>query len=131
MRPGTLAGSLDTLRGNSNRNVAPWPGYKAGACNLALREYTDPRAEIIGLVDAYGTAERRKPTRQAWRRRNGSRRASTPRRTARPTLLAHPRSDQVPLPSQAIHVSDARSQGAASRASVNATPHRHATTQHE
>ena len=33
-------------------HVEPWPGYKAGACNLALREYTDPRAEIIGLVDA-------------------------------------------------------------------------------
>jgi cellulose synthase/poly-beta-1,6-N-acetylglucosamine synthase-like glycosyltransferase len=33
-------------------HVAPWPGYKAGACNLALREYTDPRAEIIGLIDA-------------------------------------------------------------------------------
>ncbi len=29
-------------------HVAPWPGYKAGACNLALRRYTDPRAEIIG-----------------------------------------------------------------------------------
>ena len=33
-------------------HVDPWPGYKAGACNLALRSYTDPRAEIIGLVDA-------------------------------------------------------------------------------
>jgi cellulose synthase/poly-beta-1,6-N-acetylglucosamine synthase-like glycosyltransferase len=33
-------------------HVDPWPGYKAGACNLALRQYTDPRAEIIGLVDA-------------------------------------------------------------------------------
>jgi cellulose synthase/poly-beta-1,6-N-acetylglucosamine synthase-like glycosyltransferase len=33
-------------------HVAPWPGYKAGACNLALRRYTDPRAEIIGIVDA-------------------------------------------------------------------------------
>jgi cellulose synthase/poly-beta-1,6-N-acetylglucosamine synthase-like glycosyltransferase len=33
-------------------HVAPWPGYKSGACNLALREYTDPRAEIIGLIDA-------------------------------------------------------------------------------
>jgi len=33
-------------------HVAPWPGYKAGACNLALRRYTHPRAEIIGLVDA-------------------------------------------------------------------------------
>ena len=33
-------------------HVSPWPGYKAGACNLALREYTDPRAEIIGLIDA-------------------------------------------------------------------------------
>ena len=33
-------------------HVEDWPGYKAGACNLALRSYTDPRAEIIGLVDA-------------------------------------------------------------------------------
>ena len=33
-------------------HVDNWPGYKAGACNLALRSYTDPRAEIIGLVDA-------------------------------------------------------------------------------
>jgi cellulose synthase/poly-beta-1,6-N-acetylglucosamine synthase-like glycosyltransferase len=33
-------------------HVAPWPGYKAGACNLALRRYTDPRAEIIGIVDS-------------------------------------------------------------------------------
>jgi cellulose synthase/poly-beta-1,6-N-acetylglucosamine synthase-like glycosyltransferase len=33
-------------------HVDPWPGYKAGACNLALRRYTDPRAEIIGMVDA-------------------------------------------------------------------------------
>ena len=33
-------------------HVAPWPGYKAGACNLALRRYTHPRAEIIGLIDA-------------------------------------------------------------------------------
>ena len=33
-------------------HVDPWSGYKAGACNLALRRYTDPRAEVIGLVDA-------------------------------------------------------------------------------
>jgi cellulose synthase/poly-beta-1,6-N-acetylglucosamine synthase-like glycosyltransferase len=33
-------------------HVAPWPGYKSGACNLALRSYTDPRAEIIAMVDA-------------------------------------------------------------------------------
>jgi cellulose synthase/poly-beta-1,6-N-acetylglucosamine synthase-like glycosyltransferase len=33
-------------------HVAPWPGYKAGACNLALRQYTDPRAEVIGMIDA-------------------------------------------------------------------------------
>jgi cellulose synthase/poly-beta-1,6-N-acetylglucosamine synthase-like glycosyltransferase len=33
-------------------HVDPWPGYKAGACNLALRSYTDPRAELIGMVDA-------------------------------------------------------------------------------
>jgi glycosyltransferase involved in cell wall biosynthesis len=33
-------------------HVAPWPGYKAGACNLALRQYTDPRAEVIAMIDA-------------------------------------------------------------------------------
>ena len=33
-------------------HVENWPGYKAGACNLALRSYTDPRAEIIGMIDA-------------------------------------------------------------------------------
>jgi cellulose synthase/poly-beta-1,6-N-acetylglucosamine synthase-like glycosyltransferase len=33
-------------------HVDPWPGYKAGAVNLALRQYTDPRTEIIGMVDA-------------------------------------------------------------------------------
>jgi cellulose synthase/poly-beta-1,6-N-acetylglucosamine synthase-like glycosyltransferase len=29
-----------------------WPGYKSGALNYALRELTDPRAEIIGVVDS-------------------------------------------------------------------------------
>jgi cellulose synthase/poly-beta-1,6-N-acetylglucosamine synthase-like glycosyltransferase len=33
-------------------HVDPWPGYKSGALNLALREYTDPAAEVIGIVDA-------------------------------------------------------------------------------
>jgi cellulose synthase/poly-beta-1,6-N-acetylglucosamine synthase-like glycosyltransferase len=33
-------------------HVEALSGYKAGACNLALRRYTDPRAEIIGLIDA-------------------------------------------------------------------------------
>jgi cellulose synthase/poly-beta-1,6-N-acetylglucosamine synthase-like glycosyltransferase len=33
-------------------HVAPWPGYKSGALNLALDEYTDPRAEVVGIVDA-------------------------------------------------------------------------------
>jgi cellulose synthase/poly-beta-1,6-N-acetylglucosamine synthase-like glycosyltransferase len=33
-------------------HVAPWPGYKSGALNLALRSHTDPAAEIIGVVDA-------------------------------------------------------------------------------
>ena len=33
-------------------HVENWPGYKAGACNLALRQHTDPRAEVIGLIDA-------------------------------------------------------------------------------
>jgi cellulose synthase/poly-beta-1,6-N-acetylglucosamine synthase-like glycosyltransferase len=27
-------------------------GYKSGALNLVLREYTDPRAEIVGVIDA-------------------------------------------------------------------------------
>jgi cellulose synthase/poly-beta-1,6-N-acetylglucosamine synthase-like glycosyltransferase len=29
-----------------------WPGYKSGALNYALRELTDPQAEIIGVVDS-------------------------------------------------------------------------------
>jgi cellulose synthase/poly-beta-1,6-N-acetylglucosamine synthase-like glycosyltransferase len=33
-------------------HVDDWPGYKAGALNLVLREYTDPRAEIVGVIDA-------------------------------------------------------------------------------
>ena len=33
-------------------HVDPWPGFKAGALNLALRHYTSPRGEIIGLIDA-------------------------------------------------------------------------------
>jgi hypothetical protein len=33
-------------------HVAPWPGYKSGALNLALAECTDPRAAIVGIVDA-------------------------------------------------------------------------------
>ena len=33
-------------------HVAPWPGYKSGALNLALAEHTDPRAEVIGIIDA-------------------------------------------------------------------------------
>jgi exo-beta-1,3-glucanase (GH17 family)/cellulose synthase/poly-beta-1,6-N-acetylglucosamine synthase-like glycosyltransferase len=32
-------------------HLRPWPGFKAGALNFALRE-TDPRAEVIGVVDA-------------------------------------------------------------------------------
>jgi cellulose synthase/poly-beta-1,6-N-acetylglucosamine synthase-like glycosyltransferase len=33
-------------------HVDPWPGFKSGALNLALREYTHPDAEIIGVIDA-------------------------------------------------------------------------------
>jgi cellulose synthase/poly-beta-1,6-N-acetylglucosamine synthase-like glycosyltransferase len=29
-----------------------WPGYKSGALNYALRECTDPRAELVGVVDS-------------------------------------------------------------------------------
>jgi glycosyltransferase involved in cell wall biosynthesis len=29
-----------------------WPGYKSGALNYALRHLTDPRAEVIGVVDS-------------------------------------------------------------------------------
>src|SRR5215467_12887419 len=29
-----------------------WPGYKSGALNYALREMTDDRAEVIGVVDS-------------------------------------------------------------------------------
>jgi cellulose synthase/poly-beta-1,6-N-acetylglucosamine synthase-like glycosyltransferase len=29
-----------------------WPGYKSGALNYALRELTDERAEVVGVVDS-------------------------------------------------------------------------------
>jgi cellulose synthase/poly-beta-1,6-N-acetylglucosamine synthase-like glycosyltransferase len=34
------------------RHLEDWPGYKSGALNYALREMTDSRAEIIGVVDS-------------------------------------------------------------------------------
>jgi cellulose synthase/poly-beta-1,6-N-acetylglucosamine synthase-like glycosyltransferase len=33
-------------------HLEDWPGYKSGALNYALREMTDDRAEIIGVVDS-------------------------------------------------------------------------------
>jgi Glycosyltransferase like family 2 len=33
-------------------HLEDWPGYKSGALNYALRKLTDPRAEIIGVVDS-------------------------------------------------------------------------------
>src|SRR4029077_9554667 len=33
-------------------HLEDWPGYKSGALNYALKELTDPRAEIIGVVDS-------------------------------------------------------------------------------
>ncbi len=38
-------------------HLANWPGFKAGALNFALGE-TDPRAEIVGVVDADYVVER-------------------------------------------------------------------------
>jgi len=33
-------------------HVEQWPGFKSGALNLALGSHTDPRAEVVGIVDA-------------------------------------------------------------------------------
>jgi cellulose synthase/poly-beta-1,6-N-acetylglucosamine synthase-like glycosyltransferase len=33
-------------------HLSDWPGYKSGALNVALREHTDPRAELVGVVDS-------------------------------------------------------------------------------
>src|SRR5580700_3840580 len=33
-------------------HLEDWPGYKSGALNYALREMTDERAELIGVVDS-------------------------------------------------------------------------------
>jgi glycosyltransferase involved in cell wall biosynthesis len=33
-------------------HLQDWPGYKSGALNYALTEMTDPRAELIGVVDS-------------------------------------------------------------------------------
>lgn len=38
-------------------HLMPWPGYKSGALNFALAE-TDPRAEVIGIIDADYVVER-------------------------------------------------------------------------
>jgi cellulose synthase/poly-beta-1,6-N-acetylglucosamine synthase-like glycosyltransferase len=34
------------------KHLENWPGYKSGALNYALRNMTDPDAEIIGIVDS-------------------------------------------------------------------------------
>jgi len=34
------------------KHLQNWPGYKSGALNYALRHMTDPRAEVIGVVDS-------------------------------------------------------------------------------
>ncbi|MBO0776475.1 MAG: glycosyltransferase, partial [Actinobacteria bacterium] len=34
------------------KHLENWPGYKSGALNYALRNMTDPRAELIGVVDS-------------------------------------------------------------------------------
>lgn len=39
-------------KGVSFVHVDPWPGFKSGALNLALRHHTDPQTEIVGVVDA-------------------------------------------------------------------------------
>src|SRR6266542_2522171 len=33
-------------------HLQDWPGYKSGALNYALRELTDQRAEVVGVVDS-------------------------------------------------------------------------------
>ena len=33
-------------------HLEDWPGYKSGALNYALRQLTDPAAELIGVVDS-------------------------------------------------------------------------------
>jgi cellulose synthase/poly-beta-1,6-N-acetylglucosamine synthase-like glycosyltransferase len=33
-------------------HLADWPGYKSGALNYALRQLTDPAAELVGVVDS-------------------------------------------------------------------------------
>ncbi len=33
-------------------HLEDWPGYKSGALNYALNKLTDPRAEIVGVVDS-------------------------------------------------------------------------------
>ncbi len=33
-------------------HLADWPGYKSGALNYALNQLTDPRAEVVGVVDS-------------------------------------------------------------------------------
>jgi len=41
-----------TENGVKFAHLQNWPGYKSGALNYALREMTDPDAEIVGVVDS-------------------------------------------------------------------------------
>ncbi|HEY2552603.1 MAG TPA: glycosyltransferase [Streptosporangiaceae bacterium] len=40
------------------KHLQDWPGYKSGALNYALRQLTDERAEVIGVVDSDYQIER-------------------------------------------------------------------------
>ncbi len=44
-------GVLQQARPDPVLHLEDWPGYKSGALNFALAE-TDPRAEVVGVVDA-------------------------------------------------------------------------------
>ena len=53
-RRGPLASGAAVVHGNRVKfaHLEDWPGYKSGALNYALRELTDPCAEVIGVVDS-------------------------------------------------------------------------------
>jgi cellulose synthase/poly-beta-1,6-N-acetylglucosamine synthase-like glycosyltransferase len=66
-------------------HVDDWPGYKSGALNLVLTEYTHPDAELIGVIDAATWWTPRTSPRSSATSTIRSSRSSRPRRTTATT----------------------------------------------
>ena len=93
--PASLETGRGTLRKTRRKfrffHLEPWPGFKAGALNFGLKE-TDPRADIVAVVDAdyevrrrlAGRAHRLLPSIRRWPSCSARRRIATTSTTLPP-----------------------------------------------